>query len=194
MDFQSARDYILNRLEHELNHNLIYHSYAHTIDVYRAASRLSSLEGLSDEETRLVETAALYHDAGMLTGYQDHEEESALLAAEALKQYNYSPDQIEIIKDMIISTRLPQMASSTKGKILCDADMDYLGRDDFFIISFKLKLEWQLFGIRDYSLSDWFVLQENFLKNHVFLSDSARKLRNEGKMKNLSSIRLLIKQ
>ncbi len=191
MNFPAARDYILHRLEHELDQWLVYHSYLHTVDVYRVTSELSNLEELTEEDQRLVETAALYHDAGMLTGYKNHEESSARMAADFLKQFDYTADQIEIICDLILNTRLPQSASSTLGKILCDADLDYLGRDDYFINSFQLKLEWQLNGIKNYSLSDWFLLQEEFLQNHNYLSDTARKLRNVGKIKNLESIKAL---
>lgn len=194
MDFPAARDYILYRLEHELDQRLVYHSFIHTVDVFRASTELCMLEALSEEDQRLVETAALYHDAGMLTRYENHEESSALLASEILPQFNYSTDQIGVIGDLIRSTRLPQMASTILGKILCDADLDYLGRDDFFVNSFKLKLEWQLYGINNYSLFEWFILQEDFLQRHDYFSEPAKKLRNEGKTRNVSSIQALIQQ
>lgn len=68
-----------------------------------------------------------------------------------LKLFNYSSGQITAICDLILLTRMPQMASSALGNILCDADLVYLGRDDFFINSFHLKLEWQLFGVKTHS-------------------------------------------
>ncbi|NQV02808.1 MAG: HD domain-containing protein [Bacteroidia bacterium] len=194
MDFPAARDYILYQLEHELDQRLIYHSYTHTVDVYSAVTELSILEGLTEEDQRLVETAALYHDSGMLTGYDNHEESSALLASKILKQLDYSADQIEMIRKLILGTRLPQMVSSIHGMILCDADLDYLGRSDYFVNSFRLKLEWQFFDIIHYSLSNWFLTQEKFFQSHNYLTATAKKLRNEGKKQNLESIQALIQQ
>ncbi len=192
MDFEAAKAYILHRLEHELDTRLVYHSYIHTIDVFQATSELSALENLGEKDLRLVETAALYHDAGMLITYENHEENSMMMAADILKRFNYTSNQIGVVCDLIRCTRLPQVASTTLGNILCDADLDYLGRDDFFVNSFRLKLEWQLYGIKTLSLSDWFLLQEEFLLQHNYLSESARKVRNEGKQKNLNSILMLI--
>ncbi len=194
MDFPAARDYILFRLKHELEQRLIYHTYSHTVDVFRAATELSILEALGEEDQRVIETAALFHDAGMLTGYDNHEESSVRMASEILKQFNYSADQIEMIGQLILDTRMPQMALSIHGQILCDADLDYLGRSDYFINSFRLKLEWQLFGINQFSLFDWFLVQEEFLQSHTYLSSAAKKLRNEGKKQNLESIQALIHQ
>lgn len=188
MNFTSAKDYILNRLEHELDPRLVYHSYLHTVDVYKASTELALREELKEEDQRLLETAALFHDAGMLTSYANHEENSAEMAADILKQFHYTPTQIGIIRELILTTRLPQMATSTLGKILCDADLDYLGREDFFINSFCLKLEWHFVGMRTYSLSEWFLLQEEFLQQHHYLSDAAGKLRNTGKLKNLELV------
>lgn len=191
MDVQGAYNYILQRLGRELDSRLTYHSYTHTIDVYDAVGRLADLCQLTPEEKILVETAALYHDAGMLEAYDDHEESSARLTATILPAFGYAANQIIRIQELILATRLPQMARSTLGMILCDADLDYLGREDFFINSFRLKLEWQLYGISSYALSDWFLMQEKFLENHRYLSEPAARLRNDGKHKNLESIRAL---
>ncbi|MBE0649035.1 MAG: HD domain-containing protein [Bacteroidales bacterium] len=194
MDFEGASGYILHRLEHELDTRLVYHSYSHTIDVFHSASRLSLHENIAEEDQRLVETAALYHDAGMLNDYKNHEESSAIMAADILKTFQYSSNQIETVCDLIRQTKLPQAASSQLAEIICDADLDYLGSDDFFMNSFRLKLEWQLFGINTYSLSEWFLLQEEFLTKHTFLTRSAREFRNAGKSANLESILALNQQ
>jgi len=147
MDFEAAKAYILHRLEHELDTRLVYHSYSHTVDVFQATCELSIRENIGEEDQRLVETAALYHDAGMLIAYENHEENSIKMAADILRKFNYTSNQIGVVCDLIRCTKLPQLASATRGNILCDADLDYLGRDDFFVNSFRLKLEWQFFHL-----------------------------------------------
>lgn len=192
MDFPAARDYIMTKLQENLDKRLVYHSLSHTLDVCRAASEFSKMEGLSDEEQKLVETTALFHDAGMLSGYEDHEESSAQMAAEILPTFRYSDSHIGTIADLIRCTRLPQKATTILEKIICDADLDYLGRPYYFINSFQLKLEWELVGIRQYSLSDWFLLQEEFLEHHSYFSSAAVALCGEGKKKNLDSVRAML--
>jgi len=161
------------------------------MDVYCASVELSRLEQLPEEHQQLIGTAALFHDAGMLTGYEDHEERSAGLATELLPLFQYSDEQIDRIIRMILSTRFPQQASTLPERILCDADLDYLGRSDFLINSLQLRLEWNLFRIKTYTLSEWFLLQEEFLKRHTFQTESASALRRKGKQQNLEMIRRL---
>ena len=192
MNFPAAQDYILHRLNTELDTRLVYHSYDHTLDVYRSSKRLGEKEKLSKEDMVLIETAALYHDAGMLEGFDNHEAKSAKIAAEILPRYGYSDTQIETIEQLILSTRLPQRAESFLEQIICDADLDNLGRPDFFINSFKLKLEWQYFNIRKYSLYEWFELQEQFLTGHTYFTSTAREDRDAGKLIHIEAIRLLL--
>ena len=55
--FKDAKKYILNRLEDELNPNLLYHGIHHTYDVYEVSIKIAELEGLSQDEKVLINTA-----------------------------------------------------------------------------------------------------------------------------------------
>ncbi|MFH1159643.1 MAG: HD domain-containing protein [bacterium] len=188
MNLPSAKEYILQRLRFDLDSRLVYHSYEHTVDVYEAARELGNREAVPEEDQILLETAALFHDSGMLTGYLDHEEKSASFASEKLPEFGYTNDQISRIRQLILCTRLPQKAETRLEQILCDADLYYLGLDVFFINSFKLRLEWKLFQVHDYSLLQWFELQQKFLAAHRYFTDTARMERESGKKKNLAEI------
>ena len=148
MDFAGARDYIIARMKKELSPLLTYHTVDHTLDMHRSAIRLMEMERFEDEHERvLIETAAIYHDAGMMISYNDHETQSVLIAGEMLPAFGYSREDIDEVAGLILVTRLPQMPTTLPERILCDADLDSLGRDDFFIESFRLQLEWKLNGI-----------------------------------------------
>jgi uncharacterized protein len=130
MNYQAAEHYILHQLRTNLSPTLYYHGVHHTLDVVQAARRLAEAEGIDDEESvELLHTAACFHDAGFLTTYQGHEEKGGLIAREVLPRYNYLPQQIEIIYGMIMATRIPQTPLTQLERIICDADLDYLGRD-----------------------------------------------------------------
>ena len=93
---------------------------------------------------------------------------------------------------MIVTTKLPQSASTFLEKILCYADLDYLGREDFFMIAHQLKYEWNIMNIRHTTLREWYELQIIFLENHQFFTKSARKLREEKKAENLKQVKELV--
>jgi uncharacterized protein len=192
MDFGGARDYIIQRLRLELKPTLYYHSVEHTIDVHEATKRLIAAEHIADNTAVLIETAALYHDAGILFQYTNHECASVELSRQKLPGFGYSPADIDFIAEMIMVTSLPQRPSSLTGQILCDADLDYLGREDFFIHSFQLRLEWQIEGIKNLNLHAWLQTQVSFLSDHQYFTNSAIALRNEQKNKNLLEIKQLL--
>lgn len=180
-------DFVVDKMRRELPDFVIYHSVEHTLDVYEAAVRLAALEGLDATDTKLVSAAALLHDSGITVSFENHEDISAQIAEQHLPSFGFTANEIEKVKRMIIATKLPQTASGIDEQILCDADLDYLGRGDFFIIGQKLRLEWELTGNK-ISLCDWYVIQMEFLKKHKYFTRSARELREERKMQNLKEI------
>lgn len=190
MSLTNLTEFIVDKMRRELPSFIVYHSIEHTLDVHDAAVRLAKLEGLDEAGIRLVRAAALLHDSGITVAFIDHEDLSAEIAAKYLPSFGFFPDEISKIQQMIITTKLPQDAKSIEEQILCDADLDYLGRNDFFIIGQKLRLEWELVGNK-VSLCDWYVIQMNFLRNHKYFTLSASALRNERKMQNLEEIQQL---
>ena len=194
MDFEGAKAFIIEKLGKELNPAYSYHCIGHTLDVYTASLRLIEMEGISRKESDLIEIASLYHDSGMLVTYKDHETASVELASRFLPGFGYTPDEINLISSLIMVTRLPQKASTLNEQVMCDADLDYLGRDDFFIHSFELQNEWNVCGIRKTNLSEWLDIQISFLSEHQYFTKSASILRNKKKSDNLFEITSLWQQ
>ncbi|MCF8227667.1 MAG: HD domain-containing protein [Bacteroidales bacterium] len=189
MDFEKAREYIIQRIEQNINPNLFYHNLDHTLDVLESATQIAANEKLGQKEFILLKTACLYHDSGMLIDYGSHEEQSCKIAKDSLDQFNYSKKDIESICDMIMATKLPQQASTIMQQIICDADLDYLGRDDFFMISHRLRLEWIRMDIINFNLKDWYANQIQFLESHQYFTNWAKQEREAGKQKNLEMIK-----
>ena len=192
MDFSGARDFIIKKLVEELDSNLTYHNINHTLDVFQAAGNYAELEKISNHDRSLLETAALFHDSGMLITYNGHEDASIDIAKKYLPDFGYDKDEIDIVSDMIITTKLPQSAKTSLEKIICDADLDYLGREDFFMIAHQLKYEWNILEIRRTTLREWYEVQIQFLENHRFFTKSARQLRDKKKAINLEQVKELV--
>jgi predicted metal-dependent HD superfamily phosphohydrolase len=191
MNFEGAKKFLLDKLARELDPRLTYHSLSHTLDVLESATRLAKMEGLGDHETKILQTAAVFHDCGMLKTYRGHEIASVEIAESVLPSYSYSQEEIDEITKMILATQIPQSAKNKIDQILCDADLDYLGRNDFFMVAHQLKYEWEAMGIFPTSLVQWYEIQIDFLSQHDYFTDSARAMRQEKKLKNLEEIRLL---
>lgn len=191
MNYDSAKNYILNKLEKELDPRLTYHSISHTLDVLESAVRLAGLEKMSPEDIQLLKTACLFHDSGMMVTYRGHEEASIQICRQTLPSFNYNQDETETVCRMILTTKLPQCASDLLDKILCDADLDYLGRPDFFMISHRLKYEWDVLNIHPTTLQEWYKIQRDFLSSHKYFTESAINLRESFKMENLRQVEFM---
>lgn len=188
MQFKEAENYILDKLKKELPEYLHYHNVDHTIDVVKACKQLAKLENLSEQDTQLLLTAASYHDAGFLSCIDGHETVSCEIAERVLPGYGYTPDEIAIVCSTIMATRMPQTPVNKLGELLADADLDYLGRDDFFGLSCRLYSE--LVILNDLtSEQEWDTIQVEFLKTHRYFTKSAQQLRRANKVEHLEQLK-----
>ena len=188
MEFEKVKKFILAKLRKELPRSLTYHSLGHIKDVYKAAQELARLEGVSEEELTLLLTAVLFHDSGFLVQQKEHERVGCEIARKYLPEYGYNERQIESICGMIMATRIPQTPHNKLEQIICDADLDYLGRDDFFKIGNTLFDELCMYGLIN-TENDWNKLQVRFLEEHHYFTPSAIKLRKARKDEHLALIR-----
>ncbi|MDI1235524.1 MAG: HD domain-containing protein [bacterium] len=188
MQVKGAIKHILEKLKVNLPEYLLYHSVSHVRDVKVQAMRIAKSEGVFDQEDlELLETAAIYHDCGFLSTYTNHEEKGCEIAREVLSQYEYTPAQIKIIEGLIMATKVPQKPKTKLEEIICDADLDYLGRDDFFVIGDYLYEELLHIGVVKDEMS-WNHLQIKFLTAHHYFTKTNIKDREPLKFENLKKI------
>ncbi len=191
-DHEGARQYALGRLQSELPPALTYHSLIHTRDlVMRAAEHLARLEGIPQEQTDLLVTAAAFHDLGYLVDPANHERASARIARETLPAYGFTEEQIGQITSLIMATRLPQQPRNHLEELLADADLAVLGMDIFMERSTALRAEHAAAG-KTYTDEEWAASQSQFLKSHHYFSPAARQLFAQGKRENLGKLDALL--
>lgn len=189
MELEKVTQEVLKRLKTELSPNLTYHSFEHTKDVLEASLLIAETESISNYEKDLLSTAVLFHDIGFIYQSQNHEAKSCEIAQETLPHYNYSAEEIEQICGMIMATKIPQTANTKLEKIICDADLDYLGRDDFWEIADNLYRELVSFSVIT-NEHDWNVIQEKFLGNHNYFTDFSIVNRTPKKLQHINAIKL----
>jgi HD superfamily phosphodiesterase len=181
MNFPAAQKFILKKMEEELPGHLFYHGLHHTRDVFSAAVLIAKEEGItSATELSLIKTASLYHDSGFTIDYQNHEESGCDLARKTLPEFGFTPDEIEIVCGMIMATKIPQSPKNKLEEILCDADLDYLGRDDFYEIGDTLFSELKFYNkVKDEQ--QWNKIQVSFLNSHQYYTNFGKTYREEQK-------------
>jgi ligand-binding sensor domain-containing protein/class 3 adenylate cyclase/predicted metal-dependent HD superfamily phosphohydrolase len=193
INYYKAERHIMKLLEKGLSLSLHYHCIAHTRDVVRSAERIALLEGVTDEGLFLLKSAATYHDAGFIEQYDKNEPVGARLAEEILPKYGYSDAHIQQIKKLIFVTQIPHKPKNLLEEILCDADLDYLGRDDFHTIADALRRELKEHGKID-SDRKWDEIQVMFLESHQYFTQTAIQTRNEKKRQNLLEVKERLKR
>lgn len=183
-----VKAYILDRLNKELPAHLSYHSVDHILDVYEACEKIALSEGVGEHDLELLLIAALFHDAGFITGGDDHEERSCVIAMELLPQFGYEDEDMQKICGMIRATKIPQDPNNLLEEIICDADLDYLGRDDFEEIGSKLFDELKYLGVLD-TVEEWDQLQIRFLEQHHYYTRTSIQTRMTKKEEHLSILK-----
>ncbi len=191
IQFTDIQELILDKLERELPSYLFYHNVKHTVDVVTEVELIGWAEGCTDEEILILKTAGLFHDVGHTVVYDGHEYQGTLIAREWLPKYNYTPEQIERICSIIMSTELPPKPTNLLEDIICDSDLDYLGRSDFIPVSNTLFEELKAQNKMG-SLNDWNKIQVKFISGHQYFTKTARSLREVNKQIQIERIQSLI--
>jgi adenylate cyclase len=190
--FNDIQELVLDKLEKELPEYLFYHNVKHTVDVVTEVELIGWAEGCNDEEILLLKTAALFHDVGHTVSYEDHEEQGARYAGEILPAFGYTPEQIITICSLIMSTKLPPRPANLLEEIICDSDLDYLGRSDFIPVSNTLFNELRA-RKKMTDINEWNKLQIKFISGHQYFTKTARSLREVNKQLQIERIQSLIK-
>ena len=191
IQFTDIQEVILDKLEKELPSYLFYHNVKHTVDIVTEVELIGWGEGCTDEEILLLKTAGLFHDVGHTVAYDDHEYHGTVIAREMLPRYNYSEEHIERICEIIMATKLPPKPGNLLEEIICDSDLDYLGRSDFIPVSNTLYEELKAQN-KIGSLNDWNKLQVKFISGHQYFTNTARSLREVNKQLQIERIQSLI--
>lgn len=185
LNFLGAKNYALQRLAQELHPYLTYHSLHHTRDdVAVSVSELAQWHQIEGEDLLLLRTASYFHDIGFIYQRQDHEEIGIEVIQRVLPHFGYSHHQIDTIANMILATKMPQSPNTLLEAIIADADMNSLGRRDFFAVGALLRRELALFGARMTDVA-WYEFEVKFLNSHQYFTDGAKALYSEQKAHNL---------
>lgn len=181
-DINAIKSHILQILEVGLSDSLTYHDINHTLDVEKQILKIAAAEGITNQEDlEDLQIAALYHDTGFLQVHTFHEIVSCELARKYLPDFGLTNNRVENICNIIMATKFPHEPHNILEMIMCDADLDYLGRDEFYDTSNKLRAELITYKIIKPD-TDWNEFQINFFTKHNFFTKTSKEKRGPEKM------------
>jgi predicted metal-dependent HD superfamily phosphohydrolase len=179
---------VIGRMRLELDRRYTYHTVEHTLDVIKCCEEISFAEGLNESECLILQISALFHDTGFLLSRTNHEERSVDIFTKAHAEFQLEPSHIREIENCIRATRVPQEPQSRLEQIICDADLDYLGRKDFWTISDSLFVE--MTNCKEISGSAaWKELQIKFMSAHRFHTKFSKNRRDDQLKINLDEVK-----
>ena len=138
--FQKIEQFLLENLPKKYT----YHTIEHIRDVVKQTERIAKKEKVEKSVFQDIKLAAWLHDVGYIWEPTRHEARGAEYATSILTEMKFPKSKISLITGMIMATKLPQSPKNQLEQIICDADLDYLGRDDYAINSNNLLQEIEL--------------------------------------------------
>lgn len=181
---KDAAEYVFNLFKDQLPGDYVYHNYNHTAETVKACKKLSKSYNLTSRDYEVLMLAALFHDTGYISIYENHEQESVKFMKEYLKG-NYPEDDISEIEALILSTKYRTVPDGSMQEILHDADYINLGSESFDHRADLLRIEWERILQKTYTEEEWAQIQLQFLIDTSFKTEEAVVRYNEQKELNI---------
>ncbi|MDX1906723.1 MAG: DUF5706 domain-containing protein [Bacteroidia bacterium] len=190
----AAEQYATEQLTTELPGDYSYHTIDHTRQVVMAAGLIGTHTGLTENEIRLVQLAAWFHDLGYIRQYIQHEDQSRIMAKGFLESHDASPVILQYVDDLISATKLDCEPRNALEEVLKDADLYNLATTEALENSQKIRQEWKVFFNREYTDQEWDEFNYNFFKNFEYYTQYARENLEPLKQENQRKIKKNIKK
>jgi len=198
--FQQATQYAIDLLKREILPAFTYHNVNHTLQMSKVCNQLAELEGIDEENRRLLLVAAYFHDTGLTaisntsleafnTGRAVHEEKAVQIARTILSTYDFNAEELELITRLIMATKWAHMPLDVLEQIISDADMSSIGQtvDAFMQSSEALLKELRSFGI-EIGDTEWYENQKELVETYVYHTPSARRLFDGNRLLNRAAV------
>lgn len=176
---------------------LTYHNWGHTQKVFEAATVIATnTKEFETEKLEELQLAAVFHDIGFLEGANGHEERGAQIAEDFLTDNDYDTSKIDLVKRLILATKMDHEASDLYESIIKDADLFHLGSPDYMQTTFvNLPKEINNLNLTDKKicgLEEWRDMCISFISKHRYHTKYARDSREEVKKQNLEKMKEIV--
>jgi len=181
-----VEELVLKMFDEEASPNLYFHNSSLVRNICTQAELLATAEGVPEEEYISLRLAAVFLFTGYITDYEKPMEASCRFAEEILPRYGFDQKSISETLRLIRGSYMNVMDKLTD-MILHDARYAYLGRVDYKKLSEKLFRELKEYGRIQDDVS-WTEIRKKQLREHEFLTNTARLLRNVSSFDQINSL------
>jgi len=172
---EAARNFATRKLASNLHPQISFHDLEHTKTVVDVSLEIGKAEGVSENDLRLLEVAAWFHDLGYPKQVEGHEKIGANIAKDFLLDHHVDLKEIEKVERIILSTQLSRKPESLLEEIIRDADLAHLGMDNAKDRSLLLRDEKEAILGEKYTVQEWLKINYDFYKNHRYHTKAARE-------------------
>ena len=182
---KEALDHVSGLFNGKLSDQYEYHNFTHTLETTNICKEIANSYQLDNDEVEILLLACIFHDSGYVNSYENHEEESVVIAEDFLKEHDYAPEKIEKVKKLIISTTPDHNPGNLQEEIIHDADFIHMGKKNFFDKGKLLRKEWEYLLNKNFSNLEWEEEQYRFLTENDFYTTYARGSYGKRRLKNI---------
>jgi HD superfamily phosphodiesterase len=181
--------HVTELFERTPHQKLTYHNLQHTMRVVGRTKEIAAHYNLIESDLLVVTIAAWFHDCGYLFDEVAlHEEKSAHLMREFMKEQNADEDLVNSIEECIMATKASVKPVNLLQQIVVDADTYNFGTKEIDITN---KQVYDEFVIRNGYISrkEWDKQTVKMLENHHYYTSYCKELLMEKKKKNIKKLK-----
>jgi predicted metal-dependent HD superfamily phosphohydrolase len=186
-----AEQYVKTFFEENISPDYVFHNFAHVQAVADSVLEIGKGYELPERDLTILQLAAWFHDLGYDKGPANHEQRSVQYAEQFLQEHNFPAGDIEVVRNCIFATKVPQHPENLLEEIVCDADMSHLGKESYWDRCGRIRQELLVTQQMIMSEQEWVDFEINFMQQHRYHTPIATELYDERKQKH---IRQLYKQ
>lgn len=166
----------------------VYHNFFFAKETVESVQKVAekSQNELDDPALELLSLAAWFLFTGRAKNNQDYQEESARLAAEFLKDQEFSEDGIKTVQQLIRSSRADHTPENTLEKVFHDGIHLIVGRKSFFKKAELLRLEEEHLQEKTFTEKEWSEYLIDWLTNTNFYTPYARNKYGKRRLEHLA--------
>ncbi|MCW3111197.1 MAG: metal-dependent phosphohydrolase sub domain protein [Segetibacter sp.] len=192
--YKKVEAYVTDLFEGMPHPKLLYHNLDHTIKVVNRTKEISGHYNLIESDMLVLFAASWFHDTGYLFNEVAlHEEKSAQLTRDFLKDYITDNDLLNNIEECIIATKPNVKPANLLQQILVDADTYHFGTKELETTN---KQVYDEFIMRNGYMSkkEWDRQTVKMLENHHYYTTYCKELLSDKKKKNIKKLKKSIEE
>lgn len=183
-----TKEFVENYFADNLNPNRLYHNLQHTQEVLQWALQIAGHYKLDSKSLFIIQVAAWFNDIGYLEDPHNPEKRGSRIADKFLSEIQLDADTIKSVKSCILATRIPQQPKTFIEQVICDANLFYLGLDDFDQRSKLIRKEVILITGKKIPKEEWKQRNIELLQNHRYKTDYAKQTLASQQKNNLDQL------